>query len=279
MKRTIICLVLCFLTILPLPVRATEMENMPYVVDQAGMLTAQDTIYLNNRAEEISSTHGVDVLIAIVEDMDGESAEDYAVSLNGSRYWWDTENAILFLLAMDEREWYIATFGTAISVFSDHMLDSLGYEAAESFSFGEYYEGFSAYLSEVEAHLLTCQSEGYAESYGNSLDSYSAYYEQEKKTLWSVLPVSLLIGIAVAGVSHLVMRSSMNTKRRQHSAGDYLKAGSYHLRTHQDIFLYSNVTKTRRQQNTGGSGVHRGGGSSVHRSSGGRSHGGRGGRF
>ena len=59
-------------------------------------------------------------------------------------------------------------------------------------------------------------------------------------------------------------------------AGSYLNDSSYHLRTNQDLFLYSNVTKTRIQQESSNSG---GGGSSVHTSSSGSTHGGGGGKF
>jgi len=66
----------------------------------------------------------------------------------------------------------------------------------------------------------------------------------------------------------------MNTKKPMHSAEDYLTEGTYRLTRSQDLFLYSNLTKTPRpQQNTSGSG------SGTHRSSSGRSHGGRGGKF
>ena len=72
------------------------------------------------------------------------------------------------------------------------------------------------------------------------------------------------------------MRACMNTKRPQRSAGSYLNDSSYHLRTNRDLFLYSNVTKTRIQQESSSSG---GGGSSVHTSSSGSTHGGGGGKF
>lgn len=264
MKHRILCLMLCFLLLVPVCAKAATFQNVQYVVDQADILTDQENIYLDNRAKEISSAYGVDTLVAIVEDMDGESAGNYAASLNGSRSWLDTDDAVLFLLALEEREWYIATFGTAISMFSDSELDSLGYEAAAFFSSGDFYGGFSEFLSEAEEIFIEGQSDGSSEGY---------VYAPERSAVWRVLPVSALVGLVVAGICLLVMRAAMNTKRRQRSAADYLIAGSFGLRLRHDIFLYSRVSKTPRQQNTGS------GGSTVHRSSGGRSHGGRGGKF
>ena len=81
-------------------------------------------------------------------------------------------------------------------------------------------------------------------------------------------------GAAIAAIVVLIMRSSMNTKRPQRSAGEYIDSSSYNLWRNQDIFLYSQVRKVRKQTQSSS-----GGGSSVHRSSGGRSHGGGHGRF
>jgi len=275
MKRMMI-LILCLLLVAPLSAHAAVFQDVQYVVDQADILTDQENIYLDNRAEAISDTWGVDVLIAAVETLDGETAENYAVSLTGERNWWDTDNAILFLLAMEEREWYIATFGDAIYIFDDYSLDQLGYGAADYFSEEKWYEGFSFYLEDMLPEYFEAARQNTFIEDGNQDPGYRQEVANppKPKSLLSVLPLSALIGLVAAVVTILIMRSAMNTKRSQHSAGDYLTQGSYHLHRHQDIFLYSNVSKTRRQQNNNSSG-----GSSVHRSSGGGSHGGRGGKF
>ena len=90
------------------------------------------------------------------------------------------------------------------------------------------------------------------------------------------LLVSLLIGLAAAAVTVLVMRSCMNTRRPQHSACGYLADGSFHLRIQRDMFLYSDLHKSARPEQNNNSG---GGGSSVHTGSSGSSHGGGGGKF
>lgn len=282
MKRNIVLMILCaYLTVLlPLSAEAVyydERGTLQYVADQADILTDREHIELESMAEQLSQGTGCDVLIAAVEDLNGYSAGDYAAQLNSGNLW-NSDHAVLFLLAMEEREWYIATFGDAIYVFTDYGLDMLGHEAVYYFSDGRYYNGFCAYLNLLPDYFTAWQN---GEPIDN--DQYNPGPRDEvvypsshgNKTFWQVLPLSLLIGVVTAAVILLVMRYSMNTKRRQRSAGDYLKPGSYHLHTHQDIFLYSNLSKTRRQENSG----HPGGGSSIHRSSGGRSHGGRGGKF
>ena len=97
---------------------------------------------------------------------------------------------------------------------------------------------------------------------------------------WSLLALAALFIVAAVGLVLWGLRSSMNTFRAQRNASSYIPAGSFHLTTRRDVFLYSNVSKVRRQSSSGGgSGRSRGGGSSVHRSSSGRRHGGRSGKF
>lgn len=286
MKRRILSLTLCLLLLSMLPISASavfyeEQQILQHVVDQADILTDQENIELEALAKELSASSGCDILIAAVKNMDDHSSGDYSVFLN-SGYWWDCDDALLFLLAMEEREWYIATFGDAIYMFTDYSLDTLGEAAVVSFAEGDYYGGFATFLSLLPEYFEAWQDGASIDNYGydpGSPDTVVYYTPAQRKNFWNVLPASLLLGLAAAAISLFAMRASMNTKRKQHSAVDYLKPGSYNLRMHHDIFLYSNLAKTRRQQNTDGPGGHRGGGSSIHRSSGGRSHGGRGGRF
>ena len=104
--------------------------------------------------------------------------------------------------------------------------------------------------------------------------AYKRYIIDALSAMGMGLFASLIIGLIIAAMTVLVMRSKMNTAKMQKSAANYLKDGSFRLRQRSDMFLYSRVTRTARPKNTSS-----GGGSSVHRSSGGISHGGRGGRF
>lgn len=283
MKRKIsfIAFCLCLICMLPITAHATFLDGSgitQHVADRADLLTDREQTELDEIARDLSETYDCDVLIALVEDLEGYTAGDYASALNGG-YWWDSEDGVLFLLAMEEREWYIATFGEAIYIFTDYGIDIIGETVVPYLSYGEYYQGFACYLDMLPRYFDAWEADVPVDDYG-----YDPGYREDvvyhsdsryRKSFGDVILVSLLIGVGVAAVGILAMRASMNTKRRQHSAEDYLKSGSFRMGIHRDLFLYSNVSKTRRQQNTGTSG----GGSSVHRSSGGRSHGGRGGSF
>ena len=195
-----------------------------------------------------------------------------------------TLSGILLLLDMESRQWYMSTCGDAIYIFTDYGLDQLGEIILPWLSSGYYYQAFQTWLSElpeyVDAYNGKSPIDGYVKPdeyespYG---DEIIYYYDENIGIGIQPFPIALITGLVAAIVTILIMRSKMNTARLQNGAVDYLKDGSFHLRQRSDMFLYSRVTKTRRQQNTTRSSM--GGGSSVHRSSGGVRHGGRGGRF
>ena len=246
MIRKISAFLLCFWLI-----SCTALSVSAYssrVIDQAGLLESGEVEVLNGELRELSATYGLDIVYLTVDSLNGKSAMTYADDYYDSNGF--GEDGILFLLAMREREWYISTSGSAIRGLSDRELEQIEYEIVPYFSAGRYYDGFYRFLDILPDYLSANRPE-------RSVN----------------LLISVVTGAVTAAVAVLVMRASMNTRRRQHSAADYLDQGSYHLRYQRDLFLYSRVSRVRRQENNGG------GGSSVHRSSSGRSHGGRGGRF
>ncbi len=249
MKRlAMFFLVLCLCTT-PLSVSAAQTD---YVCDYADLLTVQQEQELRIFAQYVFDNYGLCPVILTVNSLEGKSPWAYADDYyDYSGYGTD---GILLLVSIEERDWYISTSGTAVSIFSDRVLYALEDTIFPYLSYGDYYGAFSAFLSSVP----------------DCCDDYADV--RQPRGIGSILIVSLFIGSIVAAVVLLVMRSSMNTKRRQHNAGNYLIPGSFRMTVHRDMFLYSQVTRTRRQQQTNS-------GSTTHRSSSGRSHGGRGGKF
>ena len=236
-KLTSLLLILLPLGCLALPAAA---RTGPYIVDDAGLLDSGETADLEALAASLSDSYGIDIVILTVDSLGGAYAQDYA----------------------------------------DDGIQQLGDGILPYLSSGHWYEGFRSYLESLpyylDAYAAGSPVDGYADysgDYYHGTQEEVVYYQEEKEPIF---PLSLLIGLAAGGITVLIMRSTMNTKRSQRGASVYLKEGSWNLHTFRDLYLYSNVTKTRKQQNNSGSS---GGGSSVHRSSGGRSHGGGGGKF
>lgn len=280
MKHRIIPMILVVILLFSLPLSVSASESLPMVIDNADLLDNSEEAALETKAQELRSKYEMDIVILTVTSLEGKSAQAYADDYydnNGYGYGND-ENGLLFLLAMEEREWYISTYGEAIYTFTDYGIQTLGESVFSYLQEDNYATVFNAYLAFLPEYF-------HAYDAGAAVDGYAAYsgayYHGEQDTVvyyendhTPSFLLSLVIGMIAAAIVILIMRSSMNTKRKQRSASSYLKAGSFRLRHHQDLFLYSNVSKVRRQQNNSS-----GGGSSVHRSSSGRRHGGRGGKF
>lgn len=229
---------------------AAETE-LPLIVDEAGILTSREESALEKVAQEIRDAHKMDVVILIVGRLGGSSAQEHADDYYDDHGYGVGRDysGVLLLIDMGSRQWHISTYGDAIKAISDRDVDILFGAMADELSDGNYYQAFKNYLNALDEHLA-------AASAGPGVKG---------------LLIAVVIGIAVGGVTLLIMRSAMNTKRKQSDAGDYLKRDSFHLRVRRDVFLYSRITKRSRPKDNGGS--------SVHRSSSGRSHGGGGGRF
>jgi len=237
-------LCLAFLFFLPLSADAAS----TYVVDEAGLLTSQEAAELEEACRRFKTTSGMDLVFLTVEGLNGIPAMVYADDYFDAHY---GENGILLLIAMEEREWHISTCGTAIEAFAETDLMDMEDGIMKYLPDGKYSNAFHQFLSDAE------------------------YYWCDEGV--SDLEASLFIGIpagaVIALIVLLILRGTMNTKRSQRSAGNYEVEGSYNLRRHQDLFLYSKVTKQPKPQQNSSSG------SGTHTSSSGRSHGGRGGKF
>ena len=286
-KLTSVLLVLLLLASLCVCAAATGSDT-PLIVDNAGVLTSEQVDDLTQTASDLRDLYEMDVVIVVVADLDGKSAQDYAddyYDYNGYGIG-DDYSGMLLLIATESRDWWISTCGEAIYVLTDYGIESIFSDFAGYLSVNDYYHAFETYLDCLPEYFDAYYS-------GNPIDGYSGnysgpgsytpgdaddtvYYEDDSFGIFEIL-FSLVAGCVVAGIAVLIMSAQMNTKLPQNSARNYLNQSSYQLHGHSDMFLYSNVTKVRRESSSSsGSG---GGGSSTHRSSSGRSHGGGGGKF
>ncbi len=255
MKRKLFSLFLVLCLILTLPLAASALDPIQRFTDRANLVP--DSNDLEYRLSVISQKYQMEVAILTVDTLDGKSAMAYADDYYDSQgYGWGTKNSgLLLLIAMDEREWAVSTCGNAIRAVTDNEIDNIISNISGKLSAGAYYDAFDAFLDQIEAEYQAFTDE-------NTLDAGDIIFR---------FVIALVIGAAIAGVALLIMRSKMNTAKQQSGAGSYIIDSTYDLFRCQDIFLYSRTTKTRKAENSSGSG--------THRSSSGRSHGGRSGRF
>lgn len=243
-------------------------ENMPYVIDEYGILTSSQCETLNRSFKELSQRNQCDVVAVIVNSTNGKSIRDFADDFfdrNGYGYG-SSHDGIILVIDMDYREWWISTCGYGITAFTDAGIDCIGDRITSYMSDGDFYSALETFAELADEFLIQAKS-------GEPYD-ISTLPKFPITPMHFIIPVIIgsVIGFAGAGA----MKSQLNSVKPQRSAQSYVRNGSFALTESRDIYLYRTVNRIRRENNGGGGGR---GGSSTHRSSSGHVHGGGGGRF
>lgn len=285
MKRLVIFLV-CILLLLSSPL--SVLASAPKIVDEAGLLTENEIRKLERRAQALTDQYGMDVVIVTVDSIGGKTVESFADDYfdNNGYGIGPSDSGILLLLSMEYRDWAISTCGEAIYAITDYGIQELFSQMADDLSKDRYYKAFATYLNTLETLFEAYESGHPVDGTPDNYDGPGSYipgtkdnivhYEPTHDLDWYArkIGISFAIGLVVALIVLLILRGQMNTARAQHGAGTYLLQNTYRVGVQRDIFLYSQLNKVRKSENSSS-----GGGSSVHRSSSGRSHGGGHGKF
>lgn len=221
------------------------------LVDDANLLTSAEESALLSQLNSVSEKYGVDVVIVTVNDIGYKTPMVYADDYYDNNGY--GEDGVLLLISMADRDWYISTAGLCISAFSSSVIESIGDEMSDHLSDGDYADAFEIFIEESDCYI--------------DIEINGVPFNAVKSLL-----ISLVIGFVIALISVTVMKGKLKSVHFQSGATSYLKSGSLKVTDRRDIFLYRNVTRRARPQQTrsGGGG---------HISSSGRSHGGGGGKF
>jgi uncharacterized protein len=230
------------------------------VVDSAGLLSAEQTASLQDMADAISVTYDFDLVIVTENDIGNAKPMDYAddfFDYNDYGLGQDRDGC-LFLVVVETRDYWFSTSGRGIGIFNAAAAGKLEKDALNYLRKDNYYNAFAVFAKDWET-FLALDAKG---------RHYNIFYEYNLVMVISAWLVSLGIGFLVVRA----WKKSMNTALPQTRAAAYVAPGSLYFEVQQDQFLYSNVSRTARENDSVSSG-------GIHTSSSGRSHGGRGGKF
>lgn len=235
------------------------------VVDMADLLTDSEEKILLDKIEDIKEEYDYEIVIVTAPSIGGRSIMAYADDFyDYNNYGCGAENdGMLFVIDMDEREYWTSTTGYGITAFTDYGIDKLYEAILPDLKDGNYFDAFDIYLDKAEEFLIKAES-------GSAYDTNNEYRDSVyviKREL-----IILAVAAAVAGVAVMFMCFKMNTAVKQNRAANYVVNNSFRLLGQNDMYLYSNVSKTKISSSSGG-------GSSTHVGSSGTHHGGGGGRF
>ena len=279
-------LILFFLMTAVFPAGALDISLKVY--DEADLFSTEDEAYLMKKALALVDTYDMDVVILTIQNADGKTTRAYADDFfddNGFGIG-PQFDGLLFLIDMDNREFYISTTGLAIRYFTDSRINTILDEVFSYVSEGLYAEGADFFLDETEAILKAGipQDQYNYDTETGEKDYYNDYRDEDltlsQRFMHSFYNsgVYLLIAAVISGITVAIMAGG-NKGKKTVNASTYLDSQSFHLDDNRDIYIRTSVTKTHIPKNPppgSGSGGSR---SSVHTGSSGRSHGGGGRSF
>lgn len=309
MKRRVYALLLAILllNLLLLPVAASQAQ-LDYVTDEAGLLTASQRKYLENRAAEISGTYRIGVYIVILPDyLDYDGAGDFeSFSMDyfdeHSLGFGEDNAGIMLLLSMAERDYDLDVNSIrARGIFTEPALDDLEDAFLPDFRRDNFYSGFSNYLTKCEKIMIRGEREnsiGYISNPDDAMgiDTNSGIFLPQgyiggadgptgivvyQRVNGEMLLIASIIGAVAALLMGLLLCSPMKSAKQKRDADQYVARGGLNLRRRSDMFLHRTVSRRPRQSESSNhhpsGGAHHPSGGSHHYSSG--SHSGRSGKF
>ncbi|MBQ5332414.1 MAG: TPM domain-containing protein [Oscillospiraceae bacterium] len=234
--KGIFCALLCSAAVLAGGVMVSA-ESEFKVYDNADILSDSEEAALEKKLSDIADTYGHDVIVYTTDSIGSKEAWEYNEDL---RYELDAGidgSGIIYLVSMEYRDYDIYSFG---NMYEEIMINSVRDDMAEELvpylSDGDYYGAFDRYADKVKAEII------YVREYGpNEEPSYA-------------IPIGIGCGLIIGIITVLVMKHGMKTTRAEAMANNYVRQGSFRLTNSRDIFLYSQITRTKRSSDSGSSG-------------------------
>ena len=245
MKKRIFTVFLAVFLLMVLAVPAWAQGD--FVQDGADLLTAGQESALRQKLEQISAAYGAQIVVATVPASNGMYMDDLVDQIYDSQglgYGVDRDG-VLLVIAMDIREYQIIGNGFASRAIDNSTIEQICDVIVTDLSDGNYDRAF---------HTFADQCEYYLDGYINGFPFAAG------KNLLIALAVGLLLAVIVTAI----LKGQLKSVRQQNQANAYTKPGSMQLQIYHDLFLYRNVSRTKKESSSssGGSGGRsRGGGS------------------
>ena len=241
MKKKLFSALLVLILVLSMAA-AVSAATDEFVYDAARLLSQQEEAALVDKLEQLSDTYGAQIVVMTLDSTNGHDVdilvEDVYDDMGlgyGNGY-----DGVLLMVAMDVREYRILSNGYPGEAIDEYDIENICDNIESYLSDGDYAEAFNEFADRCEYYL-----NGYVNGFPFATTRN--------------LVISLVIGLALGFITVTVLKGQLKTVRAQSRAHDYLKPGSMKLNVQRDIYLYRNVTRTKKESSSSGSS---GGGSS-----------------
>ncbi len=272
MKERLVTIFFALLLLVNFTLPVFAADDILRLVDEADLLTDDEETSLLGQLDEISERQQVDIAVVTVNYLDGLGVVEYAddfFDYNGYGFG-EERDGILFLISMEERQWYISTHGYGITAVTDAGSEYMSEKLLDDLGEGEYAAAFTSFAGLCDDFITQARS-------GEPYDVDNLPKEPFGFVL--NLVIALGIGFVVSLIAMGIMRSQLKSVHSQSGAGEYVKKDSMKLTKESDLFLYKHVDRRERPKENDSDNSNSSGGSTTHTSSSGATHGGRGGKF
>ena len=229
MNKKLISLILALALCLCLAVTVSAAET-GHIYDEANLLTDTEEAVLSQKLAQLSQTYEAQILIVTLESIDGGDVDwylEYLYDEMGFGYG-ANHDGVMLMLCMAERDWRILSNGYAGDAITELEIDWIGDAIVPDLSDGNYASAFDEFADQVAYYL-----EGYL--YGFPFDPLGALLN------------SLLVGLIAGFIVATVLKGQLKSVRKQDQANSYVKPGSMKVTLRNNLYLYRNVTRTRRE--------------------------------
>ncbi len=217
------------------------------VIDNAGLLSDTEEASLEATINGMVEEYGVDFLIYTTNTLDGKDIADYARDVYNSQNCGvgsDKDGAIL-VISMENNKVRISRYGWAVEALTEYCNEFNIEHITPYLTDAEYYEGCDTFLHYCDIFIEAAEN-------GKPYDDDNHYITAEDWAI--VIGISLLIGVIVALVACLAMKSMMKTAVPKYDANDYVRKNSFKLTRQRDIYVYSRTKRSKRSDSNSGSG-------------------------
>ena len=246
MKKLLLIIVMLFS--LFIHIEASEQA----VFDDAGLLTSEEISDLEKAINKLEDAHSIDIVIMTsdqfyyVDDIRVWAADFY--DYGGFR-----TDGLIFAINMASREYAIVSSGNIQGVFNSGRIDEMLDKLITPMRNGQYYSAGLSFLNDSR-HFLENP---------NAINTDIAI---------EAMTFGLVVSSVVTMAFVLTNISSMRLKDGKKQANDYIKPQSLKLTYQNDLYLYSNISRTYINRSSGNNSRSGGHNSSSFQSSSGRSH-------
>lgn len=264
MKRRIVCIVLVALLLLGLcctafaeAPAATE-PQLWNITDTVGLLTSDEDLTLEARAEEISAQYGVGIYLLILEDYseyyDDPYETAYELYHQNTLGMGEDRDGVILLMSMSDRKYAAFFYGPK----AEYAFDAYGQELMEEeflddFRDDDWYDGFEDYLEVCAEYLERAEAGDPVRRDDSSAGGSSV------SGIGTTILVCLGISAVIAMIVCLILRGKMKSVRKGTHADAYV-TGSLNLTASRDQYTHTTETRTKIEHESSDSG---GGGSSA----------------